>query len=434
MPQTRLNMFVSGNGFFRSVGTLVSASILGQAILIAVAPITTRLYGPADFGLFAVFTGVFSVLLVGSSLRYELAIPQPRGEGNAASLLRLTLSLNAIVATLVGLMVAFGGDALSSVLNTPELTSVLWLLPLAVLGAGTYRAFNFWAIRQHNFGTMAHTKVVQSVVNATFQIACGLIGSGAVGLILGQVLGLTVGAHRLSRNASLNLMHWSRLGFLRMQRLAVRYSRFPKFDVAAALTDTLSVQLPNLLLAVLFTAEITGHYLLAERVLGVPLSLLSQSVGQVFYARSRKAVEDGKITSLTMKVSVTLAIIVIIPAMTVFFAGEPLFVLIFGDAWREAGIFAGWLIVGFAAQFIFSSISLALMATDAQKLNFFVHLCMLVAKAGALLYGYAVGSPLVGIIAFTFVNLVGYLGATVVVVRHTRRFVLANAKGQSIGN
>ena len=180
MPQTWLKISVLGNGFFRSAGPLFSASVLEQAILIAVAPITTRLYGPADFGLFAVFTGIFSVLLLGSSLGYELAIQQPRGEGNAVSLLRLTLSLNVIAATLVELMVIFGGDALSRVLNAPELMSVLWLLPLAILGAGTYRAFNFGAIRQHNFGAMAHTKVVQSVVNATSQIGCGLIGSGAV--------------------------------------------------------------------------------------------------------------------------------------------------------------------------------------------------------------------------------------------------------------
>ena len=44
---------VGRSAFARSVGALVSASIVGQFVMLAATPLTTRLYTPLDFGAFA---------------------------------------------------------------------------------------------------------------------------------------------------------------------------------------------------------------------------------------------------------------------------------------------------------------------------------------------------------------------------------------------
>lgn len=413
---------LKSSSFIRSVGALVSASVASQAILLAILPLVTRLYTPADFGMFAVFVAILSLVLVASSFRYELAIPLPRSDGNAFALLQLSLMLNCAVAAVSAVIVVLLGKELETALKSPNLTSVLWLLPFSILGAGTYRALRLWSVRHHDFRALATTAIMQAIASGVAQIGCGAIGLGGLGLAISHFLGQSAGAKRLARGLVGRFWKMRRRQLARMRHLAVRYSRFPKFDVAAALVDTLNLQLPNLLLVGLFGPGVAGHYLLAERIIATPLSLVSQAVGQVLYARSRKAIEEGKIATLATHVLLSLGVLILVPVVVIFFVSEPLFALLFGETWREAGHYASWLIIGHGIQFLFSSISLVLMATSAQNINLLLHLCMLIAKSAALYYGYTVDSALSGIIAFSLVNFVGYLVAIAIVVWHARNY------------
>ncbi|MCO5064444.1 MAG: oligosaccharide flippase family protein [Rhizobiaceae bacterium] len=408
------------NGFAKSVGALISANIVAQLVMLAATPLTTRLYTPADFGAFAVFTGLFSVAFVVSSLRYELAVPLPRSEGNAFGVMLLALLINSVVALALVPVVALWRERASEFFNVPELAHILWILPLSIVGAGSYRAFRMWSVRRRDFGAIARTRVTQSVAMVAAQIMCGFAGLGGLGLAIGHSVGQTSGAYRLAAGTREHFDAMKRTRRARMLSLARRYSRFPKFDVAAATLDAVSVQLPNLLLALLFTPAIAGFYMVGERVLGVPLSLLSQSIGQVLYSHSRNAVEGGQISVLATRVLMFLAALLALPTLLMFLAGEPIFEFVFGDAWREAGMFASWLMVGLFGQVLFSSISLVLMATSAQNINFMIHAVMLVLKGAALLLGYVYGSALTAIVALSLVNLVGYLFACAVIIRHTR--------------
>jgi O-antigen/teichoic acid export membrane protein len=411
---------VGRSAFARSVGALVSASIVGQFVMLAATPLTTRLYTPLDFGAFAVFTGIFSVVLVVSSFRYELAVPLPRGDTNAFGVMLLALLLNGAVAVATIPVVAIWREPISRLLNAPELADILWILPISIIGAGSYRAFRLWAVRRRDFGAIARTRITQSVAMVLVQIGAGFAGLGGLGLAVGHSVGQTSGAYRLAGGTGRYFEAVRRTRWTRMRSLARRYSRFPKYDIAAASIDALSVQLPNLLLAVLFNPAIAGYYMLGERVLAVPLSLLSQSIGQVLYSRSRSAAEGGRISVLAIKVLAGLSALLAVPTLVMFLAGEPLFALVFGEAWREAGLFSSWLMIGLFGQFLFSSISLVLMATSAQNVNLLIHMTMLLLKGAAMFYGFAQGSALAAIIALSLANLVGYLFACAVIIRHTR--------------
>ncbi|OYT10601.1 MAG: hypothetical protein B6I18_08235 [Bacteroidetes bacterium 4572_112] len=65
----------SNNEFWKNVATLLSASVLAQAIPFLLLPILQKwFFGPSDFGVLAIYTSV-SLLLAGiASFKYELAI------------------------------------------------------------------------------------------------------------------------------------------------------------------------------------------------------------------------------------------------------------------------------------------------------------------------------------------------------------------------
>src|SRR5262249_134773 len=81
-PQLWLPHKISINrwGFLRNVAVLSGGTALAQALNIALSPIITRLYTPANMGQLALFTSFLSFFLVGTSLKYELGIASPKPE------------------------------------------------------------------------------------------------------------------------------------------------------------------------------------------------------------------------------------------------------------------------------------------------------------------------------------------------------------------
>ncbi|WP_375737991.1 lipopolysaccharide biosynthesis protein [Pseudomonas boanensis] len=414
---------MANNRFLTGVLTLASATAAGQLILVLATPLLTRLYTPEEFGLLAVFMAVMAVVLVVSSLRYEFAIPLPRNAGSARQLLYLALAINLAMAVLSLLAVVLFRDDIARLVKAPQLSTYLWLLPLGILFAGTYKALSYWAIRNKDYPVIARTKIVQSLANVATQVLAGLAGLGAFGLMLGQVVGQTAGAARLATGARLRgVFSLERLNSLRSRAMLRRHRHFPKYDAPAATVDVLSVQLPNLMLAGLFSPMVAGLYMLAERVLSAPMGLLGQAVGQVLFGSSRDAIQQGTLDRLAIRIIASLSAMILLPAIVVFFWAGDLFAWIFGDVWREAGLYASWMILGLSVQFLYSPISMVLMATNGQKINLFIHLFMLLAKAGAVIFGYYLGSPLAAVIGFSVVGVVGYAGAILIILAHARKY------------
>nr|WP_274520339.1 oligosaccharide flippase family protein [Ectothiorhodospira sp. 9100] len=140
------------------------------------SPLLTRLYSPEDFGLLAVFAALLGILSVIASLRYQLAIPLPESDEEAAHVVVLGLIIVADMSLLATVLVIFFAQPIADVFNTPALASYLWLLPLALLLSGIYQVFNYWAIRVKAFTPIARTKLTQAIATVSVQLGGYLLG------------------------------------------------------------------------------------------------------------------------------------------------------------------------------------------------------------------------------------------------------------------
>lgn len=416
----RLTKWLSApDSFTRPVSALVSAGAVGQVVLLSVMPLVTRLYTPADFGVAAVFGALMATLLMVTSLRYEMAIVVAGSDRQAELLVRLSLILNLASALAVLTIIAIWREQIAQVLGSPEISAVLWILPLALVGGGAYRIFTFLAVRRKAFGLVATTRIWQSIAIALTQVGAGFVGAGAVGLIASLILGSVVGSRHLARGTRMVQPLWKK-EWLQFRMLARRFARFPRFDAPAALIDTLSVQLPNVLLLLFFGSTVAGWYLLADRAIVTPLSLIGQGIGQVIYSRSLKDLKSGTLLFSTKRVVKVLGIGVLLFGVIVVPSSPLFFRIVFGDQWYNAGIYASFLFFGFAAQFIYSSISTVLPATNGQHLSLFINLMLLTAKIAALCYGFMEASATTAIVAFSAVTFIGNVVAIGVVLWHLR--------------
>ena len=383
----------------------------------------TRLYSPSQFGEVAVVMAIASVLLTVSSFRYELAIALPKSYFHSRLLLQIAQRINLVFAAVLVLVIALFGNLLSKLGNHTVQANLLWTIPFFVLLAGAFRAHTYIALRESQYKLLGLSKVVQAAGTVVVQLLLGFAMLGPIGLVLGQVIGQGIGVWKIHHALGLHERDYLSRTRWRMKCLALarKHQRFPKFDVPASLVDVASVQLPNLLLAAFFSPVIAGLYVLADRVVTLPITFLGRSVGQVLFGFSREAMSRGLLLKMAMKSVGILFALILVPTGVLFILGPDLFAMVFGEQWRQAGVFASWLMLGVAVQFVYGPISLLLMATEGQKLNLVIHSTLLIGKYLALEYGHRHGDPLLAVIGFSLVGGAGYLLAIVAILWHLSR-------------
>lgn len=405
------------NAFARGVSVLVGGTVGAQALMVLASPLLTRLYTPEDFGLLAVYASILSLFTVIASLRYELAIPLPEKDSEAAHVAILSLLIVGLIAAISALMILIGGERLAQLINAPDMANYLWLIPVGVLTIGCYQVFNYWAIRTKSFGTIAKTKISQSL--ATLAVQLSGFKLGVLALMLGQTGGQSVGVMNLARPA-LKSPHFKGWQWSDLKKVAARYKSFPIFSTWGGFLNTASMQLPPLLFAIFFSAGVAGLYALAHRVLAMPMSLIGSAVGNVFFANAAEAYREDRLAPLFESVYAKL-VSIIMPVMLVLMIDAPrLFAVVFGANWEEAGELARWMAPWLAVVFIASPLSTMFTILEKQKQGMYFQGLMLFVRVLAIGIGFHYDSMILAVILFSLFSMLCWIGFLIWVAGHAK--------------
>lgn len=417
-PRGLRRVKLPGGSFGRSVVMLASGTAMGQLLLALAVPVLARLYTPADYGALAVYSSTLAVLGVLASLRYEMAIPLPEDDEAAGSLLVLTFVVLAAMAALVSLLVWMGGDAFVTAVKVPALGPYLWLIPLGFLGSGAYQALSYWAIRRRAFGQVARTRLTQGAGQVVTQVAAGIAGAGAPGLLVGDLIG------RVAGGGGLALVAWRERPSGRVTRAslvgaAVRYRRFPLLTTWSGVLNVGSLQLPSILFSAGFGAAAAGLYALSFKMLVLPTMLVGQAVGQVFLSRAAAcAREPERLRQLTERTALALFACGLPIFGAVGLGGPRLFANVMGAEWEPAGRYAQILAPWFALWLVSSPLSGLLSVREWQGSALAFSAFEFVLRLGALLVGIHRGSPMLAVALLS-------VSGIVISVASIGRFLLA---------
>lgn len=399
--------------FTRNVAVLVGGTALGQALVVLVSPLLTRLYTPEDFGILAIYVALLSILGVVASLAYEVAIPLPKDDEIAANVLALALAIVLALSVVVGLGVWLGGDQLTRLVNTPALKAYLWLLPLSLLGVGAYQVFNRWAMRTGAFTQIARTRLNQSIGMTVTQLGLGWVQAGSLGLILGDVIGRASGTGTLA-----TLAWWQHGAALRraslagMWQVAVRYRRFPLFSSGGFLLNSFGLQLPLLLLASFYQPQIVGWLALAQRVMGIPLGLITAAVSQVYVSEAARMMHTApeRLPRLLAKVVGGMFLITCPYVALVALIAPALFPVVFGSEWAEAGVYVRILAVMFVCDGIATPTGGTLGVLERQDLHLLREITRVGLLSGVVFLAGTMGlGPVASIALFSAAGSIIYL-------------------------
>ena len=397
--------FLSKNTFVHSVAVLVGGTMGAQLVTILAAPLLTRLYIAEDFGLLAVYTSLLALIGVIACLKYEQAIPLPKDDVEASNVAVLSLLLVVLTSLLCCVLVSLLATPIAEVLGVPVLAGYLWLLPVGVLLVGGYSVFSYWSVRTKRFSTIASTRIRQSLATLVIQLAAFKLGGLA--LLLGQVAGQSVGTSSLARPA-LATPVFRQVSWSGVWQAAVRYRRFPIFTTWAGFFNTGGSQLPQLMIAAFFTAAGAGLYVLAHRVLTLPIALIGSALQSVFLSSAPEAYRTHQLGEKVRRLLDILTQIAVVPAAILALTGPDLFAIIFGEDWRQAGVLAQWMTPWLVLQFSTSPLTIVNAVAEKQHLGLIMQLQLFIVRVGMLALGAYYGDIVFTIMLFSIGSTISY--------------------------
>ncbi|CAA6810259.1 MAG: O-antigen flippase Wzx [uncultured Sulfurovum sp.] len=328
-----INKLKPKSEFARNVLTLMTGTTIAQAIPILISPILTRIYTPEDFGFFALFISIVSIMSVIATGKYELAIILPKSDNFSFQLLLLSIMITFTISLfyLIGVF---------SVSFFYSFDLIYYFLPLAVMVIALNATFDKYNNKIKNYKIMSYQRFikagVESVSSVIFAIAFG-INTGLIwGFILGyffSTLGMLYVNYRLFKNKQ----------FLpslkKIKVLSKRYMNFPKYNMPHALLNSISANVPVFLIPIFYGNITLGLYAFGLRMVQAPLVLLSGTIFHVLGQKMAEEYADGnQIQSIFIEAIKKLMLVAIL-LLPFFVFMDDLFAFIFGEAWREAGYF-----------------------------------------------------------------------------------------------
>lgn len=362
--------------------------VIAHLITLAISPLITRIYTPDEFGMFALFTSVVVILTLFATGTYEFSIVLPEKEKTARGLFKVSVACTVIFTTICYIVLFFTAPFISDL--TSLSITFLMLLPLAVLFNSAMGSFTYWFNRNEYFDEFAQAKVAMAGGTGLFQLGIGFAGLTSIGLLIGLIAGrfFSVGTMALQKVHELRKLFrgWSKSDLI---LAATKYSDHPKFVLLSSLLSSVAIEVPVFLITTLFGSQELGFYGLAIRVLMAPVTLVSMSVGHVYFQKFASRKNSGEeLSPYIFRLWTVLFVIGIVPFTLLFFFSEAAFAFVFGADWIGAGTVAAILSPMLFFLFITNPTSKSLLVMNKHRIMPLFSAGSLIVRLGTLLTGY----------------------------------------------
>lgn len=356
------------NSILKNVATLVSGTAIAQLILIGFQLILRRLYEPEVFGAFAVYMSITGILIILSTLRYELAVVLPEEERKANSIVVGGIAISLTINTIILIAIIIFKNNIADILGFPTKFSFwLYFVPLSTFLFSSYQMLNYWLTRKGAFVSIATNKVFRRGFEGLTQSGFGAL-SANVGLVIGDIIGsmanIFSGIYQIKKNG----YTIKTLSLKKIKSSLKRFIGFPKYQALPAILNTTSMLLPVFMINEYFSTSTVGYFDLSRQILAVPIAFITASLSQVllkdFSDRLRK---KNPLTKSVLKTSLLLTLGIIPFVIAIVFWGKELFSFFFSDTWEQSGIYSAILVPAFAIQFIVSPLSISFTVLEKLK-------------------------------------------------------------------
>ncbi|HDI7439685.1 TPA: type 8 capsular polysaccharide synthesis protein Cap8K [Staphylococcus aureus] len=397
----RLNKFI-GDSFL-----MILSSGIAQVILIITTPIITRLYSPAEFGEFTIFSNIAMILIPIINARYDLLIVNAKNDRSANILSQISFLISLLI-----LLILIPILAISAWLYPNFILDFIFIIIMLFLVSLT-NIFTNYLNKERKYKVLSLINVFRAGSMALLQIIFGLLSLGSLGLIIGfslsYITGITLGYKTFKKHFNIvRNKEETKALFLENKNQLV-------YSTPSILLNSLSFSVVVFFIGILYTNTEVGIYGMAIRVLGIPVTIISLGLSKIFMQQANDYyIERGNFRNLLLKFSSTLVIVSIILYVPLYLFSEELVNILLGHSWVDAITVIKIVIPLFVIRLIVSTVSLSVIVLQKQQLELILQALFLI--------GTTVTFVISKMLNLTFLNFVS-INTTVLIVSYMIFFI-----------
>ncbi|HCV0083539.1 TPA: type 8 capsular polysaccharide synthesis protein Cap8K [Staphylococcus aureus] len=390
----RLNKFI-GDSFL-----MILSSGIAQVILIITTPIITRLYSPAEFGEFTIFSNIAMILIPIINARYDLLIVNAKNDRSANILSQISFLISLLI-----LLILIPILAISAWLYPNFILDFIFIIIMLFLVSLT-NIFTNYLNKERKYKVLSLINVFRAGSMALLQIIFGLLSLGSLGLIIGfslsYITGITLGYKTFKKHFNIvRNKEETKALFLENKNQLV-------YSTPSILLNSLSFSVVVFFIGILYTNTEVGIYGMAIRVLGIPVTIISLGLSKIFMQQANDYyIERGNFRNLLLKFSSTLVIVSIILYVPLYLFSEELVNILLGHSWVDAVTVIKIVIPLFVIRLIVSTVSLSVIVLQKQQLELILQALFLI--------GTTVTFVISKMLNLTFLNFVSINTAVLIV-------------------
>jgi O-antigen/teichoic acid export membrane protein len=334
--------------FAQNFAVTFSGTALVAIIGFLVTPIMSRIYPPASYGNFAVFTLLVTNITAVSTLSYPAAtvLTPVKKRFYALIQLCLLLALASFALTLVAVLLL--REPLLRWLNAESLGAWLYIVPAIALVFNCSNIMMHWYIRTKSFRKRVGIDVSTSLVGRLVTLGAGVaLHGGPGGLLIGDVFSkltaaLTLFFGGIHREMSNVVRHVS---WARIKAVAYEYREYPLYVTPTGYLNMMAAQLPVFFLTNSFGITAVGLYTFSTSLLELPINLVGNAVAPVFLQKATETYErePERLKQLCLELYNKLFYLGLLPFGIITVFGDWIFKVGFGARWEQAGLFTSYL-------------------------------------------------------------------------------------------
>ena len=371
--------------FVRNTLKLSSSSVILMFLPLLVTPVLSRLYTPADYGDWGVFSSVYYIIIAFIFLSYENTIVKCNDKQEIPNLVLLCLLVSGVV--ILGVAAFFYIGKWFNVgfcIDFPSVPLLIAMLVTYILHTLTQNLAN----RELLYGKMAISGVVNGVSQAILRIAFGVWPIVTYGLIVGNLLAQIIATVFLAvfLFQVLDARMWKQFSFAKAKDLSIKYKKFPFFDAPARLIEFAIGNLSLLIMAHFWSRDEIGSYSMIVQFILLPITMIGSAMANVYYRELSEQVDNPMhIATATKRAAKITFLISVLPLLFLALGGDKLLVIFLGQQWVVAGKLSLCLVI-YSVPVILSEPLLPIFRSlDKQEERFKLNLLCLVLSLGGLI-------------------------------------------------
>lgn len=323
------------------------------------SPVISRLYSPAEYGVYVLFSSFVINITFFSHFRYGDAVILTTSSRQRDNVFSLSIILIVVVSTLSLLFIFLFKQPLTKLFKLPLGNSLVYLIPLSVLLGSIMELLLVVNVGRKKFSNNGLAGFLNGAGSRGVTIMYAVAQKAIpIGLVLGDISGKVLALIGLTFSFRKPLPVFRRLvketTIVRMREVAQHFRSFPFYFLPSNFLVTFSAHLPLYVFQYQYGAAVVGAYALASSMLEIFNRLVPYTISSVFL---QKAIELRDMSHRHLSTKTYRLFLYLLLVATIIFSGFALlgdivFPWVFGEKWSIAGTFITMLAISYTFNFI----------------------------------------------------------------------------------